>query len=124
MVLPALARGGYGCERQVAVGTRPSGRSHLVDVVAEKAGEAILVSLKWQQVGGTAEQKVPFEIICLAEAIRLFPQYKRAYVVLGGSGWTLRDWFVRHVQRHLVETEAVKVVSLEDFVGLANSGQL
>jgi hypothetical protein len=92
--------------------------------VAEKGGEAILVSLKWQQVGGTAEQKVPFEIICLAEAIRLFSQYKRAYVVLGGSGWTLRDWFVQHVQRHLVATEAVKVVSLENFIALANSGRL
>jgi len=27
--------------------------------------EAILISLKWQQSSGTAEQKVPFEVICL-----------------------------------------------------------
>lgn len=80
--------------------------------------------MKWQQVGGTAEQKVPFEIICLAEAIREYPRYARGYVVLGGPGWTLRNWFVEHVQRHLVGTEAIKVIALEDFIGLANSGQL
>jgi hypothetical protein len=42
------------------------------------------VSLKWQQVGGTAEQKVPFEVMCLADAVRA----GHAYLVLGGDGWT------------------------------------
>ena len=124
MVLPALRRGGYSHCAQVKVGARPSGRPHFVDLVAEKNGEEILVSMKWQQTSGTAEQKVPFEIICLAEALRAYPQYKRAYVVLGGSGWTLRDWFIQNLQRHLVATEAVKVISLEDFIGIANSGRL
>jgi len=124
MVLPALERGGYTHQAQVRVGARPSGRPHFIDLVAKKDSEEILVSMKWQQTLGTAEQKVPFEIICLAEALRLFPQYERAYVVLGGSGWTLREWFVQHVQRHLVGTAAVKVISLEDFVALANSGHL
>jgi hypothetical protein len=41
-----------------------------VDLVAEKAGEECLISMKWQQTSGTAEQKVPFEILCLAETIR------------------------------------------------------
>jgi hypothetical protein len=36
---------------------------HFVDVIAEKDGKRFLVSLKWQQVSGTAEQKVPFEVI-------------------------------------------------------------
>ncbi len=124
MVLPALRRGGYSYTKQVPVGTRPSGRPHLVDLVTEKGNTELLISLKWQQVGGTAEQKVPFEIICLAETIHLFPRYKGGYVVLGGKGWTLREWYVQHVQRHLVGTEAVKVIALEDFIALANEGSL
>jgi PD-(D/E)XK nuclease superfamily protein len=50
--------------------------------------------MKWQQSSGTAEQKVPFEIICLAETIKETPNYKRGYVVLGGTGWTLQEYYI------------------------------
>src|SRR6266849_7388372 len=70
MILPALKRGGYTYLMQQLVGVRFGGGKHFVDVIAEKDEHKYLVSLKWQQVSGTAEQKVPFEVICLAEAIR------------------------------------------------------
>jgi len=124
MVLPARKRGGYSYRKQVLVGSRPGGGRHKVDLAAEKSGDEFLISMKWQQSSGTAEQKVPFEIICLAEAIRETPSYKRGYVVLGGPGWTLRDYYVEKIQRHLVGTEAVKVLSLEAFVAIANEGKL
>ena len=69
MILPALSRGGYSYETQVDIGRRLNGGRHLVDVLAKKDGRRYLISLKWQQVGGTAEQKVPFEVISLVEAI-------------------------------------------------------
>jgi hypothetical protein len=50
--------------------------------------------------------------------------YKRGYVVLGGPGWTLREYYVKKIQGHLVGTETVRVVSLEAFVALANEGKL
>lgn len=87
MVLPALKRGGYTYEKQVKIGKRPGGGTHKVDAIAEKGTEKILVSLKWQQVGGTAEQKVPFEVICLAEEVRQ-KRFQKAYLALGGDGWT------------------------------------
>jgi hypothetical protein len=121
MVLPALKRGGILVSQ---AGSRHGGGAHKVDLLAEKAGEEFLISMKWQQTSGTAEQKVPFEIICLAEAIRQTPDYKRGYVVLGGTGWTLREYYVEKIQKHLIDTEAVKVVSLEAFVALANGGEL
>src|SRR5437762_6841383 len=96
MILPALKMGGYDCRTQVRIGTRPGGRRHSDDVIAEKGGCAFLVSLKWQQVGGTAEQKVPFEIICMMDAIRAGKRaYVKAYVVLGGAGWSLRDYMFK-----------------------------
>jgi hypothetical protein len=124
MVLPALKGGGYCYRKQAVVGARPGGGAHKVDLLIEKAGEEFLISMKWQQTSGTAEQKVSFEIICLAEVIRETPSYKGGYVVLGGPGWTLRDYYVEKIQRHLVGTEAVRVLSLEAFVALANEGKL
>jgi hypothetical protein len=122
--MPALKCGGYSYRKQVHVGSRTGGGRHKLDLVAEKSGDEFLISMKWQQSSGTAEQKVPFEIICLAEAIRETSSYKRKYVVLGGPGWTLRKYYVEKIQNHLVGTEAVRVLSLEAFVALANEGKL
>jgi hypothetical protein len=124
MIVPALARGGYQCSTQVKVGTRCGGGTHKVDAVASKGDERVLVSLKWQQTGGPAEQKVPFEVMCLADAVRA--QYaQRAYLVLGGDGWTLRDYYTSgHLADHLVHAALVRVVTLEAFIRLANNGQL
>jgi hypothetical protein len=124
MILPALERGRYAYEAQVRVGERCGGGTHNVDAVATKAGARILVSLKWQQVHGTAEQKVPFEVMCLADAIRA-GHAERAYLVLGGDGWTLRDYFVSgQLADHLVHGHLVQVVTLEAFIRLANGGKL
>lgn len=85
MVLPALDQGGYASKVQVHLGQRLGLGKHMVDAVAEKDGRKILLSVKWQQVSGTAEQKVPFEIICLIEAMEADASYEKAYVVLESS---------------------------------------
>ena len=124
MILPALERGGYACEKQVKIGVRCGGGVHKVDAVATKDGHRVLVSLKWQQTGGTAEQKVPFEVMCLADAVRA-GQASQAFLVLGGDGWTLRDYYTSgDLAQHLVHAGLVHVVTLEAFVRLANNGQI
>jgi hypothetical protein len=125
MVLPALTRGGYVCRQQVPTGSRLGSQGrHVVDAIASKDGVDILVSLKWQQTSGTAEQKVPFEVMCLAEVVRT-GSARRAYLVLGGDGWTLRNYYVSGALRdHLIHSSLVEVVTLEAFVRLANNGQL
>ncbi|MBI2193460.1 MAG: hypothetical protein HYU36_15905 [Planctomycetes bacterium] len=122
----ALALGGYTCSPQQVIGTRPGGRKHKVDLVASKGDATFLISLKWQQVSGTAEQKVPFEVICLAEAVRDGNgRWTKAYVVLGGEGWTLRDFYVGGgLQDHLRHGRLVEILTLEKFVALANKGRL
>ena len=123
-MLPALDRGNYSYEKQVQVGERCGGGAHRIDAVARKGVEQILVSLKWQQVGGTAEQKVPFEVMCLADAVRA-GHADRAYLVLGGDGWTLRDYYVSGgLKDHLIHADRVNVVTLEAFVRMANTGKL
>ncbi len=127
MIIPALKRGGYQYETQKVVGQRLGGGRHTVDIVATGPnGERYLISLKWQQVSGTAEQKVPFEAMCLAEAIR-DPEndYEAAYLVLGGAGWKLRDFYVSGALRdHLIHADLVTLMTLEDFVAKVNAGEL
>lgn len=124
MVLPALKHGGYAYQTQVKVGERPGGRTHKVDAVVEKGKRRWLVSLKWQQVGGTTEQKVPYEVICLAEAVER-GGYAKAYLVLGGEGWKLRQFYVSGgLSKYLRNTNRVEVITLEGFVANANMGTL
>jgi hypothetical protein len=126
MALPALQRAGYTIATQVTIGTRPGGRPHKVDVRAERDGRRVLVSLKWQQVSGTAEQKVPFEVMSLAEAVRA-GYGDIAYLVLGGTAWTLRAFFMGpgladYFQPWVVG--AVTVCDLETFITEANQVRL
>jgi hypothetical protein len=124
MVLPALERGGYTYKTQVNLGQRLGGGRHFVDAVVEKDGQKFLLSVKWQQVSGTAEQKVPFEVICLSEALES-GAFTKAYVVLGGEGWKLRSFYTAGgLSRHLVNAGNVEVTTLESFVGRANQGKL
>jgi hypothetical protein len=126
MVCHGLDMGGYACRPQAIIGARPGGGKHKVDLIAEKAGRTFLISLKWQQVSGTAEQKVPFEVICLAEAVRNSNgQYSKAYLVLGGEGWSLRDFYIGGgLKEHLRYGNLVEIVTLEAFVAKANSAAL
>jgi hypothetical protein len=124
MVLPALERGGYSYKSQIHIGKRFGGGSHFGDIVAEKSDARFLISMKWQQVSGTAEQKVPFEVICLEEALKT-REYDRAFVVLGGDGWKLRAFYVGGgLNEYLKSSGNVQIVTLESFVARANMGKL
>src|SRR5437870_4986579 len=123
MILPALTQGGYRYLVQQVIGSRFGGGRHIVDAIAEKNDHKYLVSLKWQQTGGTAEQKVPFEVISLADVV-LTGAFAKAYLVLGGEGWTLRNFYVGGgLTKHLLNTDKVEIVTLENFVARANKGE-
>ncbi|HMH43087.1 MAG TPA: PD-(D/E)XK nuclease superfamily protein [Pyrinomonadaceae bacterium] len=124
MILPSLARGGYEHRVRVKIGQRLGCGSHYVDAIAEKDGRKLLISSKWQQSGGTAEQKIPFEVICLVEALQT-GEYGKAYIVLGGEGWTLRKFYTSGVlSKYIRGAENVEIMSLEGFVAKANRGEL
>ncbi|MFC1746253.1 PD-(D/E)XK nuclease superfamily protein [Candidatus Riflebacteria bacterium] len=127
IVLPSLENGGYKYQRQVNIGQRFGRGKHIADIIAtSKEDENYIISLKWQQVPGTAEQKVPFEVICLAEAIINGKNaFAKAYLVLGGEGWKLREFFIQGgLSKHLVYGNLVEIVSLENFIAKANKTAL
>jgi hypothetical protein len=123
-IIPALQKNGYKFAVQQFIGTTLGGGRHRVDVLAETpAGVALPVSLKWQQVSGTAEQKVPFEVIKLIHAVKTSEgRYPYAYLVIGGTGWSaLRDVYLTHgLREYIRDYELVRIVSLEQFMTLAN----
>ncbi|MCL6444969.1 MAG: hypothetical protein K6T83_16205 [Alicyclobacillus sp.] len=51
--------------------------------------------------------------------------YNVAYLVLGGDGWTLRDYYVSgQLEEYMHNIENVFIVKFESFIAKANSGQL
>lgn len=127
MIIPALEQGTYRYKKQVTIGRRLGGGNHKVDILAiAPDGQEIPVSMKWQQTSGTTEQKVPFEIMCLADAVHNSQgKFSKAYLVLGGEGWTLRDFYLSNeLSQYLKNCEPVLIVSLENFIAKANEGKL
>ena len=127
MVLPALRQGGYQVAKHIKIGVRPGGGKHIVDVVAgDGSGRAILVELKWQQTAGTTEQKIPFEVMCLARSLRESRgRYAAAYLVLGGDGWTLREFYIKGgLNEYLKGGDSVKILGMETFIAKANKREL
>jgi PD-(D/E)XK nuclease superfamily protein len=124
MILPSLIHGGYVFRRQVRIGTRFGVGKHRVDALAEKNGRQILVSLKWQQTSGTAEQKVPFEVISMIDAMEI-GQFAAAYVVLGGVKWKFKDFYLKGgLNPYVPKWNLVTLIAVEEFVVKANQGNL
>jgi hypothetical protein len=62
--------------------------------------------------------------MCLADAVRV-GKATRAYLVLGGDGWSLRDYYTSGaLAEHLIYAKLVRVVTLEAFIRIANNGEL
>lgn len=128
MVLPALQLAGYQYEKQSCIGRVMGGRPYKADLLVHDrgSGRRIVVSLKWQQVAGTAEQKIPFEVIALLQLLES-SACDDAYLVLGGTGWTpqLREFYLSGgLCRFMPEAKRVKIVGLEEFIKLVNNRQL
>lgn len=129
-IIPALTRGRYEFTPQKVLGhPRLGGGRHKVDAEVKdpRTGEMFLVSLKWQQTSGTAEQKIPFEVMSLAHAIaNCGGRYKRAFLVLGGTKkFRLKDFYTNGgVRDWLRGCEAVTIIDWNEFVARANDGKL
>jgi hypothetical protein len=70
---------------------KPGGGKHRVDfeVVSTQNQEIRgLFSCKYQKGGGTADEKIAYEVIKLLAAMKLDPRYKHSWIALGGNGWS------------------------------------
>ena len=120
----SLESGKYDFEEQALVTDRLGGGKHKADFLARLNGECILISSKWQQTPGTAEQKVAYEYMCLAHVLSNSPDIHRAYIVIGGNGWSKDKFFLNELKNWVNTEEFVDVVEFNDFIPKANRGNL
>jgi hypothetical protein len=115
------------------IGNKRNGGSHVVDLLFDGEVEykakrktpdslhkgGLLVSLKNQDVSGTAEEKVPFECMKLQDAIDDYG-YDSAIIVLNGDGWTWKEEYLSERFRKRMKSIApdVTIISHEDFIKL------
>lgn len=102
-----------------AVSDSPAGIPYTPDQIVE-AGEdrLLLLSFATQSDSGTAEKKIPYEVMCLANALKSNgSRYAGAILVLGGDGWTLREFFTDgRLMMWLRGCDGVRVMSEDSFM--------
>ena len=94
---------------QVEVGTQfDTKKKHILDIllggeVIKKKGRkrfislhkgGILLSLKYQGVEGTAEEKILFECLKLQDTIDTYGYESAIIVLCGHGGWTLKEYYL------------------------------
>ena len=122
-----LERAGYRCALRVNVRSRLGyEKRYILDIVATGENDReFLIKLRWQSTGGTTEAKIPYDVICLAHARALNERADKAYLVLGGSGWSLKDYYIDEgLDRDLRNADLVEIVAIEEFTRLANAGAI
>ena len=81
-----LSQQGFSITTQVVIGPKGvSYSNHKVDIVLPV--ERILVEVKLQNIGGTVENKIAYEMWTYQWACDNY-NYKKAYIVYGGNGFT------------------------------------
>lgn len=124
-----LLNNSYAVEKQVIVGSKPGGGRHKADIVGMRPnGSKFIVSLKWQQTAGSAEEKIPFEVIKLLHAFRESANtYDKAYIVIGGDGFSagLVEFYTSaEFRSYLQNSERIELLTLNDVITRANRGLL
>ena len=82
----------HGVKSQVYVGLKRNGKKHRLDILLNNSE---LISLKFQCKTGTAEEKIPFEIMKLQDTVDDYG-YKSATLVLAGpdEAWCWKDYYL------------------------------
>jgi len=88
---------------QVTVGEKPGGGDHRVDWEIFKISDPSvrgLISCKYQGTSGTTEEKIAYEVIKLLHTMKLDPRYRRAWIIMGGDGWSpsIKNFLNGHIQ--------------------------
>ena len=103
-------------ESQVMVGAKRNGGKHYCDIVIN---DDELISLKYQRVQGTAEEKIPFEFMKLQHAIDDHG-YKSATIVVAGpdKAWKWKDYYLSDDFRAKMKSiyPDVRIINHDQFV--------
>lgn len=106
----------HNFKSQVNVGSKRNGGKHYVDILLNGSE---LVSLKYQRVQGTAEEKIPFEVMKLQHAV-IDHGYKNAVIVLAGpdKAWKWKEYYLSNEFQSDMKKiyPDVRIISHEQFL--------
>lgn len=87
---------GFSHQRRVQVGKTPYGMPFKVDLLLDGLSaypKGLAVIGRWQEGSGTADQKLPFLLLCIARA------RVDSVIVLDGDGWSEGVWEYMRMRR-------------------------
>jgi len=124
MIATALGFNNYSFVKQVYIGQQLFGNRYKADFIVNDK----IISLKWQQVSGTAEQKLIYEIATLIKIIDgSGGRFTKAYLIYGGNGFSPGALNYMQHNMHvglLIHGDLVFIESLNDFIARINQHSL
>lgn len=122
-IVPALEKVGYFFQREkVFKNASLKEGKYIIDFYVEITNKRIGIEFKWQQKGGTAEQKIPFTALSLLNLIDK-DIIDVGYIVIGGKGWTYRDFYIEKLSTHM-NLNNIEILDYETFLAKINSFEL
>jgi hypothetical protein len=93
-------------QRGITVGLKPNGQPNRFDFsISRDTNHDIrgLVSCRSQSTSGSAEEKIPFEVVRMIQTMSLDSRYRRGWIILGGNGWSsdLLDFYVHDLSEFI-----------------------
>jgi hypothetical protein len=107
----SLESAGYKFRKQVEYGKRPAGGRFRHDFQVEGTGGTVFLSVKYQTVGGTGDEKPVYENWCYEKAG--IPAY---WIVLGGDGWRkgFKDVYFREFPRIISWSKLIEKIEKKE----------
>lgn len=103
---------GFTMSKEKLVGEKPGGTGkHRIDWELTSVLNPDLkglVSCKYQEKGGTAEEKIVYEIIKLLHTMDVNPKYAHAWLTLGGEGWSesIRNFISNEMHKWIPQSKS------------------
>lgn len=119
-----LQDNGWSVEKQYPCGYRLGKRKpYKVDLKASKGDRDILISCKYQEVAGSAPDKLPYEYMSLLHAVKT-NEMDKGYLVLFGKELIEHNVFhplrISEMEAYMTISTKVQVIEFEELMGLAN----
>jgi len=119
-LFPSMIGGGSNIfTEHFSVGQNIYGNDTVVDFILyhpKKHPDCLIIEVKWQQVGGTVEQKYPFLVLNIKECYKM-----NTIIILDGGGYTkgAETWL-----RNQVGGNLKGVFNMSEFQKWANDGNI
>lgn len=127
-VASLLRDSGWTVDFEYVLGFKLGKRTkHRVDIKASKGESDILVSCKYQEVSGTAPEKLPYEYMCLLHAVKT-NLLTKAFMVLQGAPLLKDNVFaplrIGEMERYMTISSLVQVCDFQDFSRIINRHEI